>query len=137
MRASRDTFLHFLADNLTDLSIWNVRVDPTNANASKLQENSINVKFMRDCMGVDVAQLFVSIDAIYSDELTAIDAVQRVRTLLQAAGYTPKLDYTDPANPVPLGTMLCWDVTSINFMQVHSDLYFHHSCLLMVTHHLQ
>lgn len=135
MRSARDTFLHYLSDNLSGLVVNPVRRDSKNPNLSKPKIGAINVNFFNDLLSPHICRLQVSIDALYADEFDAIDAAQRVVKLLQSSAYTPKLDYTDPETPVPTGTNLYWNPYTITFRQVSSDLYFHYCCTLTISHH--
>jgi hypothetical protein len=135
MRSARDTFLHYLSDNLPGLTVNFVRRDSTNPNNSKPKINAVNVTFFNDLLSTHISRLQVSVDTLYNDELQAIDAVQQVVALLQAAAMTPELDYTVPAAPVATGTNIYWNPFTITFKTVGSDVYFHYSCTLTISHH--
>src|SRR5688572_11161354 len=108
MRATRDTFLHFLSDNLTGLTVRNVRKATNNPSLAKLADNAVNVQFLTPRPHPHIASQLVSIDVIHEDELTAVDMTQQVYELLSSAYYTPKYDYTDPDNPVLTGQNIMW-----------------------------
>lgn len=135
MRSARDTFLHYLSDNLPGLTINFVHRDATNPNNSKPQINAVNVLFFTDLLSPHVSRMQSSIDVLYNDELQAVDAAQQVVALLQAAAMTPELDYTNPASPVATGTNIYWNPFTITFKTVSSDVYFHYSCTLAISHH--
>ena len=133
MRSPRDSFLHFLADNLPSLSIHPIRRDPDDPATGTLQVEAINVGFGRLDLGITVSSIFAKIDVISTSELTATDMMQQVWLLLAAKFYTPLLDYTDPQNPVQMGTMLMWK--RCRFVPVDNDAYFQFSCTLPLQFH--
>jgi hypothetical protein len=109
MRSARDTFLHYLGDNLPGLPVNFIRKDATNPNSTKLKINAVNVSFFNDLLSPHVSRLQTSIDVLFSDELQAVDATQQVASLLQAAAFTANLDYTVPSAPVATGTNIYWN----------------------------
>jgi hypothetical protein len=133
MRNSRDTFLHFLSDNLTGLTIHPIRKDPDNPSLSTMQMGAVNVGFGSVDPGILLSTVFVKIDILAETELDAVDSMQQVWALLSSAFYTPLLDYTDPSNPVVTGTMLMWK--QVRFVPVPTDAYFQFSCTLSVRFH--
>lgn len=137
MRSARDTFLHYLADNLPGLSVNYVRKDVSNPNSAKQRVNAVNVWFVNDLLSTHVSRVQASIDVLYYDENQAVDAVQQVVALLQASAFTPNIDYSVPTAPAPTGTNIYWNPFSITFKCVASDLYFHYSCTLSISHHNQ
>lgn len=129
MRSTLDTWLHFLADNLPGVTIHPRRYDPNNPSLMDLQENAINVEF-GDVSLDEVASQQVVLDIIFTDELQAYDLMQSVWNLLRAAFYTPLMDYTNPAAPVPGKGNLMWDRNSVKFRRVYADFYCHYSCTM-------
>lgn len=134
MRALRDTFLHFLADNLSGTKIHPLRRDKNDASLSAPQVNAVNVQFIKDSLGVSVAQTTVSIDILNDDENNCLDTVQAVWNILATVGSIPKLDYSGQS-PVATGTSISWNTGNVQFRYVYSDFYYRYSCLLSLTHH--
>ena len=124
MRATRDTFLHFIADNLTQYTVWAVRKSSTDPSRGKLKENAINVQFLTSRPHVHIASQLVSIDVIHAEELTAVDMTQAVWELLSSAFYTPKYDYTNPAAPTLTGQNIYWEKDSVIFRPIDNDPHF-------------
>lgn len=122
MRATRDSFLHFMADNLPSRTVHPVRREVDRPDSDKLQMNAINVKFLNSDFTVHGADQLVVIDVIYDDELTALDVAREIWTILSSSSYTPKLDYTDPSNPVDTGYWIFWD-TEAKFRPIFSPMY--------------
>jgi hypothetical protein len=135
MRATIDTFLHLLNDNLTGLTVHPIRKDVNQPGTSELQDDAVNVAFETMDFSNAVGILQVSIDVINSDSLSCMAAVQQVWHLLIAACMTPKFDYSSGA-PVALGTNIYWK-RDIKFRQIKSDFYTHYNCLLTLHHHPQ
>lgn len=135
MRQCRDTFLHFLADNLGAIPVHNVRRDLSNPGADRYQMNSVNVKFLDVSPSVHIAETLVEIAVINDDELTALAWLKSVFDLLSSAYETPKMDYTVPASPVATGTMIYWD-TNLKFRYIanSNDFYFDYRCMLSLCH---
>lgn len=131
----RDTFLHFLADNLTGIEVHPVRKDPNDPSAELLKLNAVNVEFLGFDLAVDVSGQQVVIDVVNDDERTAVTWVSSLFTLLSAAYYTPKLDYNTPSSPVPTGTNIMWDRKKVRFRKVGNDNYSHFSCVLDLKFH--
>jgi hypothetical protein len=135
VRQTRDTFLHFLSDNLASSSIpvHNVRRDTQKPDSSLYKQNAVNIKFLNVTPEVHIGTTLVEICVIHVDELTALTWVKAVFDLLGAAYYTAKLDYSNPANPVSVGTNIYWD-RNINFGPVYNDSYFDYRCNLTLSH---
>ena len=127
MREARDSFLHFLADNLTGIEIHPRRFDPNDPSLTFLKEDAINVEFLGLSLG-DVASQQVVLDIIHTDELTAVDWMQTVWSLFKAAFYTPLLDYSS-GSPVSTGKLLYWG-RSVSFRRVYEDNYCRYSCTM-------
>jgi len=134
MRAVRDTFLHFLADNLTGVTVHPVRREIDRPDSDRLQMNAVNVQFLNIEPRVHVASQMVSIDVINDNELTALDWVSKVWEILNKAFYTPKYDYTVPASPVATGDNIMWEPDGVGFRKVTNDYYAHFSCFLELKH---
>lgn len=136
MRAVRDTFLHFLADNITGITLHPVRREIDRPDSDRLQMNAVNVQFLNIDPRIHVSSQTVSIDVIFDDELTALNWVNKVWGVLNKAFYTPKYDYTVSATPVATGTNIMWEPEDIGFRPVTTDYYSHYSCLLELKHKL-
>lgn len=135
MVAVRDTFLHYLSDNLDNFTVHNLRVDKSNPKLNDIMLNAINVTFHNsDFVGPSgISEQLVTVDVIYDRELDAIDAAEQVSRLLFMAAYAPLLDYTVPASPVQVGNERMFWSLSMKFKPVHADNFFHMSALM----HLQ
>jgi len=102
---------------------------------ARYQTDAVNVKFLDVSPNWQIGSTLVEIAVIANDELDALTWVQSVYALLSSAYYTPKLDYTNPANPVATGTNIYWDV-DIKFRTVltSNDFYYDYRCLLTLRH---
>lgn len=128
---ARATFLHYLADNLVSLTIWNLRFDKANPKYNVPQTNAVNVTFHGASLsGPSTPEdQAVTVDVMYDTEAAAVEAAALVSNLLFTAAFTPVLDYTSGTG-VPVGNKLVyWDL-QIKFKPVHSDDVFHMSALL-------
>jgi hypothetical protein len=125
----RDTFLHFLADNLPTATVHFVVRDPADPGADKLKMNCVNVEFLGFGLAHDISTHDVSVDVVADSEEDAITWMSEVWTLLKSAFYTPLLDYADAENPVARGSNLMWD-RQVNFRPVHSEYYTHYSAII-------
>lgn len=141
----RDSFLHFLADNLqpiivnglqVSIPVHNVRRDLNTPGNDQLQMEAVNVKFLNTDYSMEVSNLTVSIDVLYSDELQAAGVQDALFTLLKQAAYTPKLDYTNPANPVDVGYTVFWE-PAIKFKPIHDMLYIHYHARFVLSTYQQ
>lgn len=137
MLTSRDTFLHFLADNLNAGVVHPVRADPANRATEPLKTNAVNVAFGNLTSGINLTTQQTFIDVIYDSENDAADAVNALFTLLKASYFTPIMDYTDPTAPVPVGTNLMWDRHRISFKRIAALAYCHYSCTLSTKFYTQ
>lgn len=134
MRATRDSFLHFLADNLpASMPVNNIRRDTQDTKSDRLKIDSVNVQFLDSMPTLEKSETLVEISVLHTDELTGLDWVRTLFQLLSTGYQTPKLDYTDPANPVPFGTMIYWN-TQIAFRTVYSDSYCDYRVLFSLYH---
>lgn len=132
MRATRDTFLHYLADNLPTLTIHNIRVDKADPKLNEIRINAVNVTFHNsDFSGPsDLSQSLVTVDVIYENELDAVTAAEGISQLLFTAAYAPLTDYTVPTSPVQISNeRLFWNL-ALRFKPVHAENFFHMSALL-------
>lgn len=134
-RNVRDTWLHFLSDNLPGVVIWNVRRDTNvvmgtvSASQAQLKINAVNVCFVGDNLRTHISSVVASIDIAYDDELKAVEVVSKLYTILQAAAYTPLLDYSSDT-PVSTGGMLIWNPNAVNFKPVADELAYRRTCNL-------
>lgn len=136
MRASHDTFLHLLADNLDpSIPVHAVRRDPSDPAADDLQMNAVNVNFMTMDFDIHIGIIQVSIDVLNDDQLAAMDVTKAVWNILSAAFFTRKFDYSS-GSPVAVqpATNLYWK-TAIKFRPVKNSYYYHYTCLLTIHHH--
>lgn len=138
MRQARDTFLHFLSDNLAaGTVVHNLRLDPNYQDAWLLQMNAVNVQFLTDSPRARMSDLTVTVDVIADSELDAVTMATNVFLLLSQSGTTPILDYTNQSlPPVSLGSNLFWDTEAVRFRPVYGETYFRHSALLTLSYHL-
>lgn len=134
-RQVTDTFLRYLADNLTfnsvSVPIHAIRCDSSDPSADSLKDKAINVQFLDiqfDTLGYNQAVL----DVIHSDENTARDWLTALWALLSATFMTPVMDYTNPTSPVVAGGNIFWDHNAVRFRRVANDNYCHYSCILPV-----
>jgi len=132
MRAARDTFLHYLADNLPDLSIHNIRVDKTDPKLNEIKINAVNVTLHNaDFSGPSsLSQLLVTVDTIYESELDTMSAAEEISTLLFKAAYAPLMDYSNPSAPVQIANERAFWNVALGFKVVHAENFFHMSALL-------
>lgn len=131
MRATRDTFLHFLSDNLPSLTVHPIRKDSNRPDGAKLADNAVNVQFLTIRPRVHIAEQLVSIDVIHEEELTAVDMAESVYELLSSAYYTPKYDYTNPSAPLLTGQNIMWSKDEVNFIPIDNDPFRMHFNLTM------
>lgn len=138
MRAARDTFLHYLSDNLSSLTIHNLRVDKADPKQNEIRLNAVNVTFHNsDFSGPgDLSQTLVTVDVIYDNELTALDAAEDISQLLFTAAFAPLMDYTVPSAPVQISNeRLFWNL-AMRFKPVHAENFYHMSALLHLFVHV-
>lgn len=130
MRNVRDSFLHFLADNLTGVPIHPVRRDMNDPKSDKLQGNALNVQFSNTSFGVAQSTQVVNLDILNDNELVVVQWTEQLWRLLSSSFYTPLLDYTDPLNPVSTGTNIMWDRNGVRFSPIWDDYYYRYLCPL-------
>lgn len=128
---ARATFLHYLADNLSGYTVWNLRFDKANPEQNIPQVNAINVTFHNvGLVGPSQPQeQLVTVDVIYDTEAAAVEATAAVATLLFTAAFAQLLDYTQTP-PVGVGNAKVWWALQLKFKPVHSDNVFRLSALM-------
>jgi hypothetical protein len=131
IRSTRDTFLHFIADN--SITTHAVRFDAADPSSNVLQVGAVNVTFHDVVYETNCpTKQFVTLDILHASELSALDLEEQLVVLLTQAGYTPLLDYSGES-PVPVSnTLIYWDPTSIKFRTVAAADYFHRSAILQL-----
>lgn len=134
MRKIRDTFLHFLHDNILSVSINPVRFDTSDPSASLLKIDALNVTFLDYRTSNGSGSSRVSLDVVYSSENEAVDVIETLQEFLSLSFNTPLIDYTDPEAPVVVGGNIYWDIEGIRFMRVASNQYSHYVCILVLRH---
>lgn len=130
MREVRDSFLKFLADNISQTTVKAVRRDPDDPAADKISVNCVNVSFGRMTLDNQKSTQVAIIDVCADKELDALNIVNQVWQLLSAAYFTPQLNYAIPSSPTPTGSNLYWEKGKVQFNEVYSDFYFHYTCQL-------
>lgn len=136
MRAVRDTFLHFLADNLSGVKVRGMWRDPNYPDAQALEQDVVNVQFLDDALDPILSTQKVSIQIVASSEFDAISWSESLWKLLSGTFYTPLYDYSDPKNPKPLGSNISWAVNSVRFKPIRDDYYFRYLCILPLNYHV-
>lgn len=135
MRDTRDTFLHYLKDNLDpSIPVHNVRRDPNNPSAESIRTNSINVQFLGVSPSQTTGTTQVEIAVCHDTEITCLSWVKSLFDILCAQYMAPKFDYTDPSNPVATGTNIFWRVQDVVFRPINREHYFDYRCTLTLTH---
>jgi hypothetical protein len=129
-----DSVLRFLADNLVGVPVHAMRFDKNNPASTVFQQNALNVDFLDMVFDTRPSTMTVSFDLIYDKELDAVDAAEKVMTLMNSAAYTPKLDYTNPLSPVAVNGWVYWG-TNVRFRQIVADEYAHFNATLMLHHY--
>jgi hypothetical protein len=134
IRNLRDSFLHFIADNLPAITVHPVRFDSTLPASNSLQVTAINIAFHDATYSAGYPSCqFVTLDILHTDELAALDMEEILVALLQKGASTELMDYTDPAAPVQVSTSLAyWNSEQIKFRTVNSVDYFHRSTVLQI-----
>jgi hypothetical protein len=137
MRAAKDTFLHYLADNLPLLTYNNLRVDKQNPKLNEIMLNAVNITFHNmDFSGPsDLSALLVTVDVVNDSELIAGDQAEQISHLLFTAAFAPLMDYTIPSAPVQISNERLFWMLSLRFKPVHSENFFHLSALLHLSVH--
>lgn len=128
IRDIRDSFLHFLADNLTGITVHPLRFDKNDPGADGFQTNALNVQFLSTSLR-HVATQQVVLDVIQDDENTAVDWLDSMWTLLSSAFYTELYSYST-GSPVDQHRHIMWDAESVRFTRISNDNYVHYSCIL-------
>jgi hypothetical protein len=123
----------FLSDNLVGVSVHALRYDKNKPELSVFQQNALNVSFLDMDFDTQPSSIMASLDLIFDKELDAVDAAQTVMTLLNSAATTPKLDYTNPASPVPVNGWIYWS-TNVRFRHVVADDYSHFNATITLNH---
>jgi len=120
----RDTFLHFLADNLVDIAFHYVRRDSNDPSGELLLRNAVNVEFLGAELNNDLSKWQVAVDIVADDEETAVTMLDEVWKLLKSAFYTPILNGT--------GNIM-WD-RRIPFRKVDGAYYYQFSAIFNITY---
>ncbi len=127
---ARDTFLRFLADNLSGIEIHPLRKSTTEVGTDTFKANALNVEFL----GVyatykSTATQDVILTVIHEDENTAAGWIQSIYNLLSSAFYAPMMDYTVPASPVAAKGNVSWE-SSLTFRPIYNKSVARYECAL-------
>lgn len=134
MIAARETFLHYLQDNLAPIAVHNLRRDPDDPDAERVLCPAVNVQFHGDKTTNHVSTVQVYIDVVNESEWDATGVIGQVSALLTARFFTEKFDYSDPANPKNLGTTLSWNPERVIFRPIWDDNFYRAQCNLTLNH---
>ena len=131
IRNLRDSFLHFLADNLTGITVHPMRASRSNASNDSLQVSALNVTFHDSTYSTNgPTSQFLTLDIVHEDELLALDMEEPLVNLLQLGGITQLEDYS-VSPPVQIGNkIISWNPQSVKFRTVLAPNYFHRSSVL-------
>jgi hypothetical protein len=135
MRNIRDTFIHFLGDNLAGLTVHNIRNVKDDPSKSLNQIGAVNVHFLNSNYDIIESEQHVTIAILHENELTAQDMEEQVVRLLQQGAYTPLLDYSTNPNGSPVGNFTLRWSTRVNFRPISAEHYYHTECTLLLTTH--
>ena len=125
IRNVHDTFLSLLADNLTGITVRELRFDPNDPTANVIQIGALNVTFLNRQFAIMPTSVQVTLDVCYGDQLGAMDVEEQVALLFQRAAFTPVLDYTVLTSPVPEGNRTMSWKPLVSFRPIVTDNYYH------------
>lgn len=135
MRTTRDTFIHFVADNIASyytsaIPVRGVWRSGTITNQDLIQTNAINIGFIDGTYDTHVNMQVACIDVVHIDELTAIDWTDALWTLLSASCFTPEYNYSG-STPTLTGANVIWPMSGVRFRPITTDVhYFRYNCRL-------
>lgn len=125
MRNTRDSFLIFLNNELTGITIHSIRRQPDDPQSDKLLLNALNIEFLNLSFARHVNEQLVSLSVINEIELDALDVCEQIFNLLSKQFMIPQYDYTVPSTPVAVDGNILWEPTAIHFRKISSPLYSH------------
>lgn len=120
MQSVRDTFLHYVADNLPSYTVKPIRKNANGVSDEYLQIDAVNITFRTLRPSVHVGRQAVTIDIVFDDERQLIACLSALWVILSSSFYTPLFDYTVPASPVAQGSNVMWDRDSISFSRIEA-----------------
>lgn len=137
MLTATDSFIQYLATNLSPIPVYWWRQSDFTEHAGFLKQDALNVQvlgFYEDGSG---EHCLVSLDLLGSDERVVLGRLQTIRNVLTNEQFTPELDFTDPDNPVATGRDISWAASQINFLNVRTPqgaTYVHYNATFPLLH---
>jgi len=131
VRNLRDSFLHFVADNLPAASVHPLRFDSARPQYNSLQIGRINIAFHDATYSTMYPTCqFATLDILHTAELDALDLEESLVALLQLGGSTELTDYSGSTPVQVSNSLIYWNPLQIKFRTVASVDYFHRSAVI-------
>lgn len=118
MLTATDSFVEYLAANVTSVPIHWRRQTAIDENATLPRMDALNVQFLGFFEEGSSEFCLVSLDLLGVEERTVLAQLKEVRDVLLAAQITPELDYTNPSLPAATGRAVSWEGREIRFLNV-------------------
>lgn len=120
MLTATDSFIQYLASELTPFEVFWWRRGDIEGHAGFLKQDALNVQVLGFWEDGSVEMCLVSLDLLAKTERTALTNLKKVRDALIQAQYVPERDFTDPAAPVFTGRNISWDARKVKFISVRT-----------------
>lgn len=121
MLTATDSFIEYLAAELTPLPVIWVRQTANKENAGTLNVDALNVRILGFWEDGEIERGLVSLDLLGSDERTTLANLKLLRDVLIQKQFTPELDYSlFPDVPQPTGRAVSWEAKTIRFLNVRT-----------------
>ena len=120
MLSASDSFIEYLADNLSPFEVFWWRPGDIEAHAGVVKQNAVNVKILGFWGDGNTEMCLISLDVLGPDERTALEHVKDLRDLLIALQTIPERDFSDPDNPAFTGRSISWDGRRVRFISVRT-----------------
>jgi hypothetical protein len=120
MLSASDSFIEYLANELSPLQVYWWRKGDIESHAGFLKQDALNVSLLGFWEDDTMEMCLISLDLLASDERTALTNLQLLRDALLAVQFVQERDFSDPAAPRYTRRNITWDARKVRFISVRT-----------------
>jgi hypothetical protein len=120
MLNASDSFIQYLATELSPLPVYWWRAGDIEGHAGFLKQDALNVKLMGFWEDGSIEMCLVSLDLLGSNERELLANLKTLRDALLSAQYVAERDFTNVASPVETGRNISWEARKVRFISVRT-----------------
>ena len=120
MLNASDSFIEYLATELSPLPVFWWRKGDIENHAGFLKQDALNVSILGFWEDGSAEMCLISLDLLNSNDRDLLTDLKTLRDALLAVQFVPERDFSDENNPVYTGRNISWDARKVRFLSVRT-----------------